>query len=226
MRETSRDITPGSRVVVVPLGSVEQHGPHLPLDTDTRIAVALAEAAVERADDDVFLIAPPMAYSASDEHASFPGTLSIGTEATAGLLRALSRSAWWAAGTVIVNGHGGNLDALGLVGIADGRWRTWSPALPPGGDMHAGRTETSLGLHLFPADVRIDAAEVGATPVDPTDAVAAMRVGGVAAVSANGVLGDPTRASAEEGARIFATMVDDLFAVLEACRRSWTGSVR
>ena len=226
MRETSRDIAPGSRILVVPLGSVEQHGPHLPLDTDTRIAVALAVAGTERAGDDVFLLAPAVAYSASDEHASFPGTLSVGTEVTVDLLRALSRSAWWAAGMVIVNGHGGNMDALGLVGDAGMPRRSWSPMLPPGGDMHAGRTETSLGLHLFPADVRLDAAEVGALPKDPADALAAMRAGGVAAVSANGVLGDPTGASAEEGARIFAEMVVDLVAVLDECRRTWIGTPR
>jgi creatinine amidohydrolase len=223
VRETSRDIAPGRRIVVVPLGSVEQHGPHLPLDTDTRIAVALATAGTERAGTDVFLLAPALAYSASDEHASFPGTLSIGTEVTAGMLRALSRSAWWAAGMVIVNGHGGNIDALGLVGDTGAPRRSWSPRLPPGGDLHAGRTETSLGLHLFPSDVRLEAAEVGALAADPMDAVARMRADGVAAVSANGVLGDPTGASAQEGARMFAGMVDDLVAVLEECRRTWIG---
>jgi creatinine amidohydrolase len=71
--------------------------------------------------------------------------------------------------------------------------------------------------------VRLEAAEVGALAADPMDAVARMRADGVAAVSANGVLGDPTGASAQEGARMFAGMVDDLVAVLEECRRTWIG---
>lgn len=226
MRETSRDIAPGERILVVPLGSTEQHGAHLPLDTDTRVAVALVSAALERVDDGVFLPAPALAYSASDEHASFPGTLSLGTETTSAVLRALARSAWWAAGILVVNGHGGNHDALSALGDVAERWRAWSPTLPAGGDLHAGRTETSLGLHLFPDDVRLSHAQAGATTGDARDAVAAMRIGGVAAVSPNGVLGDPTVATAAEGARIFAEMLDDLVGVLEQCRRDWTGTGR
>ncbi len=226
MRETSPDIAPGERILVLPLGSTEQHGAHLPLDTDTRVALALAVAAIERDGSDVFLLAPALPYSASDEHASFPGTLSIGTETTSAVLRAVARSAWWAAGILVVNGHGGNHDALSALADVAGRWRAWSPTLPEGGDMHAGRTETSLGLHLFPDAVHLGRAEAGAETGDPRDAVAAMRLGGVAAVSSNGVLGDPTGASATEGARIFADMVADLVGVLEECRRDWTGPGR
>lgn len=225
MRETSRDVGPGTRIVVVPLGSVEQHGPHLPLDTDARIAEALCRAALEQIGEDAFLLAPLMAYSASDEHAGFPGTLSLGTFVTVEALRALRRSAWWAAGMVVVNGHGGNADALTSLHGTDG-WKTWSPKLPPGGDMHAGRTETSLALHLFPDDVQMDRAISGAVLGDVEAAMAAMREGGVAAVSSSGIIGDPLGASPEEGARIFAVMRDELANFLRSCRQSWIDATR
>lgn len=225
MARTSREAGKSALVLVVPLGSFEQHGPHLPLDTDTRIAVSLADAAVDRLGGEGFLVAPPVAYSASDEHSSFPGTLSAGTEATIALLEALRRSSWWAAGTVVVNGHGGNADALSRI-APDPRWRAWSPSLPPGGDLHAGRTETSLALHLFPDLVRTGLVEKGAVIDDARAAWDAMREGGVAAVSANGVLGDPTGASAAEGADIHDAMVADLSRFLDAARREWTDAAR
>src|SRR4030081_1452778 len=78
-------------LLAVPLGSTEQHGPHLPLDTDTRIATALAAGLARRRDDGV--VAPALPYGASGEHAGFPGTLSVGTPALELLLVELVRSA-------------------------------------------------------------------------------------------------------------------------------------
>src|ERR1700740_3735697 len=94
------------RVLVVPIGSLEQHGAHLPLDTDTRIAVAVAERACTGLDD--VGLAPAIAIGASGEHADFPGTLSIGHVALSTLLVELGRHAClhWAA-VLLVNGHGG-----------------------------------------------------------------------------------------------------------------------
>ena len=86
----------------------------------------------------------------------------------------------------------------------------FSPSVP-GGDAHAGRTETSLLLHLEPSIVRVELAQAGAT--EPlAQLLPVMRAGGVRAVSSNGVLGDPNGASAEEGADLFATLVADLVA--------------
>ncbi len=102
---------PAGAVLLVPVGSTEQHGPHLPLTTDTEIAVALVTAAVAR--DRRFVGAPPVAYGASGEHQDFAGTLSIGTEATEVFLVELGRSALhtfeW---VVFVSTHGGNADAV------------------------------------------------------------------------------------------------------------------
>jgi len=200
----------GARLLAVPLGSVEQHGPHLPLDTDGRIATALvAGLAAARAD---VVAAPLLPYGASGEHAGFPGTLSLGTEALTTVLVELVRSADHFAGVVLVNGHGGNLAALRAVAAAaTGEGRrvlAWSPSVPEG-DAHAGRTETSLLLHLDRGCVHLDRAEAGATaPLG--ELLGELRRGGVAAVSTNGVLGDPTGASAAEGAALLRDLVADL----------------
>lgn len=200
----------GARVLLIPVGSLEQHGPHLPLDTDTRVAVALADAVAEQRAD--ALVAPAIAFGSSGEHEGFAGTLSIGGEALALLLIELVRSNRDFAHVVFVNGHGGNLDALQRAAsqlVAEGHSVVaYSPSVP-GGDAHAGRTETSLLLHLDPSMVRLELAQAGAT--EPlADLLPRMRADGVRAVSPNGVLGDPHGASAEEGAELFATLLADL----------------
>ncbi len=203
---------------MVPLGSLEQHGPHLPLDTDTRIAAAVAErACAGRAG---VALAPPVAIGASGEHADFPGTLSIGTAALTLVLVELGRHAslHWPA-MLLVNGHGGNAAAIGDAARqlrAEGRqchvWHTG--AALPGGDAHAGRTETSVLLALAPGDVRLAAAAPGETrPV--TAIMPALRARGVRAVSPNGVLGDPTGASAAEGERLLGLLASGLNELLD-----------
>src|SRR6266849_3696413 len=100
------DVDSGPRqLLVVPVGSLEQHGPHLPLDTDTRIAAEVARRACARRPG--VAIAPAFAIGASGEHAAFPGTLSIGLQALATCLIELGRHAslHWP-GTLLVNGHG------------------------------------------------------------------------------------------------------------------------
>lgn len=204
----------GRTVLLVPLGSTEQHGPHLPLSTDTFIAAAVADDldARCRAEHRECLVAPPLVFGSSGEHEGFAGTVSIGTDALASVLLELGRSASaWAERIVFVNAHGGNLDALtGAVPAlrSEGRDAAWLPAAPPHStDAHAGFDETSLMLHLRPADVRLERAETGATaPI--ADLLPHLRAEGVRGVSPNGVLGDPTGASAEHGARLFAAMCD------------------
>lgn len=208
---TSTHLGPRSPMILVPLGSIEQHGPHLPLDTDIRIATAVAAAAVERLGDGA-LLAPPIPYGAAGEHQSFPGTISIGTDALSRLLIEYGRSACdWARRVVFVNGHGGNLDALAAAaGLlrTEGREVAWCGCTVEGADPHAGHTETSLLLHLSP-DV-VQTADIRAGNTEPLSAILPkMRDGGIAAVSPTGVLGDPTGATAAEGERIFAAMVAD-----------------
>jgi mycofactocin system creatininase family protein len=201
----------GPATVLVPLGALEQHGPHLPLDTDARIAAAVAGRVA--AADDALLVAPPLTYGASGEHEGFPGTLSIGHAALRAVLVELGRSASrWASRLVFVNGHGGNLPTVPAVVAQlrrEGRDAAWWPCAPAGGDAHAGRTETAVLLALDPGAVRQDAAVPGAT-APLAELLPALRAAGVAAVSPNGVLGDPTGATAAEGQRLLAGMVDAL----------------
>jgi mycofactocin precursor peptide peptidase len=201
----------GRPTVLVPVGSTEQHGPHLPLDTDTRVASAVAARACAGS----VLVAPPVAYGASGEHEDFPGTVSIGHAALRMVLVELGRSAVrWAGRLVFVNGHGGNVPTVvAAVQLLrdEGRDAAWF-ACDPGGDAHAGRTETSLVLALDPALVRPAQPAGNTTPL--SELLPALRAGGVAAVSPNGVLGDPAGASAEDGERMLGAMATDLVTAL------------
>jgi creatinine amidohydrolase len=208
-------------VLAVPVGSTEQHGPHLPLSTDTDVAVALASR-LARARPDV-VAAPAVAYGSSGEHAGFPGTLSIGQDALELLLLELGRSADAFAGVVFVSTHGGNAEpvtrAVRRLTHEGRRVRSWQPSgtAASGLDVHAGYTETSVLMALGPASVRAGQAVAGGTdgPTTAGDLMACLRRGGVASVSPNGVLGDPAGASAEAGRRLVDTWVADLLASLD-----------
>ncbi len=204
-----------STVIALPVGSTEQHGPHLPLSTDTDIAVALcSRLAAVRAD---VVVAPAVPYGSSGEHAGFPGTLSIGQEALEHLLIELVRSADAFAGLVIVSAHGGNAAAVQRAVerlCREGRRVvSWSP-VADASDTHAGRTETSVALALDARSVRLAQAQAGV--VRPlVELMPALRSGGVAAVSPNGVLGDPTGASAGHGRRLLDGWTADLLGALQ-----------
>ena len=215
--------------LAVPIGSTEQHGPHLPLSTDTDVAVALVNRLAARRRDVV--VAPALAYGSSGEHAGFAGTVSIGQHAVELLLLELGRSV---AGTfrhlLLVSAHGGNQEP---VTRAAERLRAesrdvmlWEPELAghtsvAPGDAHAGRSETSVQLALDPGRVRAGLAGPGnRTPI--AELMPALRERGVRAVSPNGVLGDPTGASAAEG----ADLLDQLEASLAAAVAAWLEPTR
>lgn len=212
-------------LLAVPVGSTEQHGPHLPLGTDTMVAEALAEALAGRRPDVV--VAPAVAYGASGEHGTFPGTLSIGTDATAALLIELIRSADAFRGVVLVSAHGGNAEALDRARrTADAEGRSvlaWSPAADrlaavaaehgAAADAHAGWVETSIILAVRPDTVRPGAARAGNT--EPLSVLAGrLKQGGVGAVSTNGVLGDPAAAHATAGRALLGALSDALAAAV------------
>jgi mycofactocin precursor peptide peptidase len=207
-------------ILLIPVGSTEQHGPHLPLSTDTLIAEEIAGRAVHHTDG--LMIGPTIAVSASGEHAGFAGTLSIGTNVMANVVLELGRSAGWAAGVVFVNGHGGNhaavTKAVDRLTTEGRRALAWWPKVPQrldGGpnDLHAGRIETSLMLAIDPGLVRLELAAAG-----PDVTVDQLRTTGVKAVSPTGVLGDPRGASGGEGERFVTDFVEDLVHEIEKWR--------
>lgn len=207
----------GFSMLFVPLGSTEQHGPHLPLDVDAVIATEVAArvaAAIPGA-----VVAPTIAIGASGEHDGFAGTLSVGTEVLHQLLVELVRSARGFRRVVVVDAHGGNhaattgaIDQLNIEGHSVLGVRC--AFADPDADAHAGRTETSVMLALAPERVRMELASPGATApwAELRDDVLA---DGVGAVSANGVLGDPRGATAEEGRALLDELVARLTGIVE-----------
>jgi creatinine amidohydrolase len=214
--EVAERATAGA-VLAVPLGATEQHGPHLPLATDTDIAVALCRRLASARPD--VLIAPAVAYGSSGEHAGFAGTLSIGQAAIEQLVLELGRSATKTFRHVLfVSAHGGNaapvsraVEALRSrsrdVTLFQPRWE---------GDPHAGHHETALLLALDPERVRMDRAVPGDTrPLAML--MPQLTAHGVRAVSETGVLGDPTAATAARG----IALLDDLAAQLIGQVTTW-----
>ena len=207
-------------IVLIPVGSTEQHGPHLPIETDTLVAEEVAQRALHSADG--LMLGPTIGITASGEHGGFPGTLSIGARVMEEVVVEVGRSADWAAGVVFVNGHGGNHRSVtrGVSRLTgEGRhtlawWPAWPQRADGGpGDLHAGRIETSLMLAIDPGLVRLELAAAGSDA-----SVDELRQRGVRAVSPSGVLGDPRGASGREGERFVTDFVADLLHRIEAWR--------
>jgi len=192
----------GAPTVVLPLGACEQHGPHLPLDTDVAVAREVSRRAVAQlAPGHDVVLAPAQPYAASGEHEGFAGTVSIGHEALELLLVELGRSACrWARRLLVVNGHGGNVAGLRRAVArlrGEGRDVAWWHCAVPGADAHAGRAETSLMSAVRPESVRAGAEPGRTEPI--SELMPALVRSGVRGVSPNGVLGDPSGSSAAEG---------------------------
>ena len=160
-------------VAVQALGAIEQHGPHLPLDTDTRIAEGLLARALERLDGGPeVLVLPPLVFGASDEHKSFAGTLGLDGRALVDALVTLGGDVGRAGldRLIWVNGHGGNRAAMDLAALALRRERglrvvkcTYTRLGPPPVELpdeerargfHGGALETALMRELAPGAVR------------------------------------------------------------------------
>jgi creatinine amidohydrolase len=210
-------------LVVVPVGAVEQHGPHLPLETDTLLATAVAEAIVARTPGT--LLGPTLELGCSSHHSSFAGTLSLRTETFVGLLVDVCQSLARAGLTlVLLNAHGGNraqldvaLTELSLEGIRAYAFTYWQMLEDVVVDElgeearnacgHACALETSLMQHLHPERVRTSEIPSGGTPPtwpDPhmfsRDAVRVVRP--FDEIRPDGVIGRPSLATPELGRRL------------------------
>jgi creatinine amidohydrolase/Fe(II)-dependent formamide hydrolase-like protein len=226
-------------VLLLPIGSMEQHGPHLPLDTDAILAQALAEAIAGRFGEtlDIWQL-PSLPFGLSGEHAWASGTLSLSISGMTGLMRELAREivrSLPARNLMIVNGHGGNrglLERLNYEFKADFQLNAcalhigalMSPITDAGlPEIHAGRDETSLMLALAPDQVRcecsaglgkpLDDAEVRATILDP--GVSWPWSSGDPRIAHRGVIGDAAEASADHGRAILERLLDAAGATLQ-----------
>ncbi|MFZ3573949.1 creatininase family protein [Streptomyces sp. BH097] len=229
-------------VAVLPVGAVEQHGPHLPLITDALVAEAASAAAVDGcgAALDLWLL-PTLSYGRSVEHEWSAGTLSLSTATFAAVLADLGRSVATAGirRLVLVNGHGGNTSEIQTM-LRDLRrahaLTTFAVnAFPPpqadpfagieqGQGIHGGAGETSLMLHLRPdlVDMRAAAPRLPRGLNKNTH----VRFGGSVSFGwlsddfgPDGYLGDPTQATADAGRRAFAALTAQLGEQLDEIAR-------
>ncbi|WP_367131809.1 creatininase family protein [Saccharothrix sp. HUAS TT1] len=214
--DTTEDVRErAATVAVLPVGSHEQHGPHLPLATDTVVACTIA-GAIARAHPVQLL--PPIAISCSHEHAAWPGTVSISARTLHSVVLdvadSLRRSG--VPNLVLVSGHGGNYVLSNVVqeseGMAlfpgSGDWAAARTAAGLGttsrGDMHAGELETSILLHAHPELVR-DGYETGDHLADDRPHLLTL---GLAPYTSTGVVGRPSLASADKGRDVIAALVE------------------
>ncbi|MFI0452005.1 creatininase family protein [Actinomadura sp. 6N118] len=204
-----------ARVAVLPIGSFEQHGPYLPLATDTVVACTIAR---EIAAAYPVLRLPPVTISCSHEHAAWPGTVSISASTLHAVIRDIARSLRRSGVTrlVLVNGHGGNYVLGNIVQEARGEMalfpgiQDWEEARAAAGvqtsldsDMHAGEIETSILLHAHPELVR-PGYESGDHLADDRKHLLTL---GMAAYTESGVVGRPSLASADKGRDLLASLV-------------------
>jgi creatinine amidohydrolase len=230
-REELGRLLPGA-VVVLPVGATEQHGPHLATGMDAAAAEAVAAAAAERAERPAdVVVAPTLAFGASDHHLPFGATLSLGAATLTAVLADLLRSAavCGARRVLLLNGHGGNgavcaqavADAArehGIVAAAADYWAlaptagtAWGGHYPG----HAGAFETSLMLALNPERVRGDALRPSPGTVPP--AVPGLTLGDPALWSRiDGFTDDPRDADAAAGAAAFDALADAAARTIEA----------
>ena len=224
-------------IVVLPLGSVEQHGRHLALGTDSMLAHAVALAATERCKPAVAVLPPPW-YGFSAHHMRFAGTVTLRLDTLLSLVEDIAESvvAHGFRRLLVVNGHGGNNGAIDVLASKLGHRHYGRARIAcltyfqlareaiaelrqsaPGGMGHACEFETSVMLHLRPELVAMERAET-TYPKTGSRYLTTDLLGGSAArtyhdfadLSPSGTLGDPSLASAEKGAQFFAAAVEAL----------------
>lgn len=216
-------------LALLPVGSTEQHGPHAPLGTDTLTASAVADAASEAYDGEV-IVAPPVPVGIAEEHRHFSGSLWVSPDTFRAYVRetvaSLAYHGWDR--IVVVNGHGGNVPALGEVCAAITRHDaayavsfTWFEGVGEhGSDMgHGGALETALLRWIEPDLVyedRIEEAREGGTPRWGEWVSHVNLAVDSAEFTENGVVGDPAAGPKERGEELLALASAALVELLEA----------
>jgi creatinine amidohydrolase/Fe(II)-dependent formamide hydrolase-like protein len=227
-------------VALLPVGALEQHGPHSPLDTDAFDAQHLAERVAEACTEPRPLVLPLIPYGVSYHHDDFPGTISVSNETLARLVYEIGISAARNGVTklVIVNGHGGNAPTLQFASQMINRDAHIFTCVDTGetsdpdieaiaetrGDVHAGEIETSTTLAVRPHLVDMNRArrfvpDFSSAYLDFSGKRAVEWYARTKKISPQGVLGDPTKATAEKGVRIWNVMVKNLVELVEDLKR-------
>jgi creatinine amidohydrolase/Fe(II)-dependent formamide hydrolase-like protein len=223
-------------VALLPVGALEQHGPHLPLDTDAFDADYLAGRVAEACSDPKPLVLPPISYGVSYHHADFTGTVSISNDTLAKLIYeiGMSVSRNGIRKLVIINGHGGNSPALNYAAQMINRDARIFVCVDTGetsdvdidkiletpNDVHAGEIETSTGLAVRPQLVKMDQAKkhipkFSSRYLNFTSKRGVLWYAYTRKISPSGVMGDPTKASAAKGERIWKIMIAHLVSLIE-----------
>jgi creatinine amidohydrolase len=216
-------------LALLPVGSTEQHGPHAPLGTDAYHAETVAEAGAERFDGDV-AVAPTIPVGVAEEHRHFSGTLWVSPDTFRSYVRDVvgSLAHHGMDRVVVVNGHGGNVPALGEVTATISRHDdayavpfTWFEAVGEYSEEmgHGGPLETALLRATLPElvrDERIDEAREGASQGWGDWVSTTNLAHDSAEFTANGVVGDPGAGDAELGEELLARAADALNRLLTA----------
>lgn len=229
-------------IVIVPVGSVEQHGNHLPVGTDTFLATGVTEHAVDAVSDDVpALVTPPVWTGHSPHHLSIGGTASLSVGVMMSLLSEVAETTM-ANGfdaIIFVNGHGGNIPVISSsvseIGAAQPDREVLGLSYfdlaadeidairdsDVGGMGHGGEFETSLMLYLYPELVDETDMEAAALAEPYDSGTQDMFAGGPLSVyrdfeaySSSGAIGDPSVATPEKGRRILEIVREELVALL------------
>ncbi|WP_224333559.1 creatininase family protein [Haloprofundus halobius] len=234
--EVETALDEGTRTAIIAVGSVEQHGPHLPLVMDTLAGDELSRRLAEELGDAV--AAPTIRPGCSGHHMDFPGTITIPPETLMELIRSYCRSldAHGFEHLVLVPTHGGNfapvntvapeiareLDA-NVVALAelDSLMELMNEGLREAGVdyeepvIHAGAAETAMVMAVDEGLVRTDRLELGR---EGDISVSRLLSEGFRAITENGVLGDPREATPEAGEAILSTITDAYVERIEAER--------
>lgn len=223
-------------VALLPVGSIEQHGPHLPLDTDAFDADYLARQVAEACKSPKPLVLPLIPYGVSYHHEDFSGTISISPDTLSRMVYEIGMSAarHGILKLVIINGHGGNSPALHFAAQLINRDAHIFTCVDTGessdtdinamaetpNDVHAGEIETSTSLAVRPDLVKLKAARKYIPHFSSRylNFSSKRGVGWYAytsKLSATGVLGDPTKATREKGERMWELMIKNLVEFVE-----------
>lgn len=225
-------------LLILPVASLEQHGPHLATGTDIALAGAVALGTAERlrARGHPAIVAPVVWTGLAEHHMAFGGTVTLDHAAFQAVLRGVVRSAarHGFRRVLLLNGHGGNAEAIGtaatdLAAEFDIRvagctyWHAVPEAIAPHlerqpGLMHACEAETSMVWHLHPGWVRADRLEEAHGPMStrvPGQPPGLLMRRSFREATASGVIGDAREASAAKGAALLAAIADAMAAMLD-----------